>query len=39
MTRSRTTPESSTTMLNRRPMSEEKVMSPKPSVVITVNAQ
>jgi hypothetical protein len=39
MTRSSTTPDSSTTMLNSRPMSVAKVMSPKPSVVITTSVQ
>ena len=39
ITSSRTTPDSSTTMLNSRPMSLVKVMSPKPSVVMTTSVQ
>ena len=39
ITSSRTTPESSTTMLNSRPMSLVNVMSPNPSVVITTSVQ
>ena len=39
ITSSRTTPDSSTTMLNSRPMSLVKVMSPNPSVVITTRVQ
>jgi hypothetical protein len=34
-----TTPERRTTMLNSRPMSLVNVMSPNPSVVITVSVQ
>ncbi len=36
---SSTTPDSSTTMLNSRPRSLWKVMSPKPRVLMTVSAQ
>ena len=39
ITSSSTTPESSTTMLNSRPMSLVKVMSPNPSVVMTTSVQ
>jgi hypothetical protein len=39
MTRRNTTPDSRTTMLNTRPMSLVKVMSPNPSVVITTSVQ
>ena len=39
MTSSSTTPDSSTMMLNTRPMSLVKVMSPNPSVVITTSVQ
>jgi len=39
ITSSSTTPDRSTTMLNSRPMSLSNVMSPNPSVVITVRVQ